>query len=272
MVSSDRAAAMKIVLALAMMVSLVWLYLIVGRGFFWRAGQRDVAYADRSIPAVWPAVIAVVPARDEAELIGCTMKPLARNPKRVDITELFVTPPENVRRWPKGSHQRWPWAQFFGLVDAVLRRVEPYFPSRSRKRAIAAAVAFVNERLNGDDGLGAIFPAMANTVMTDDLGTRADVETDRRLIEEEETWPVKQGASNLDATHLPAGKFADLVSAAIQQFESYKQFARSTQSVCLGDAVKRRMISEILHDRQIEIEGARLKHDAKMAQRLAGGT
>ena len=120
-------------------------------------------------------------------LVLLAMKPLARNPKRVDITELFVTPPENVRRWPKGSHQRWPWAQFFGLVDAVLRRVEPYFPSRSRKRAIAAAVAFVNERLNGDDGLGAIFPAMANTVMMfAALGVpkdRPEVATARAAIE-----------------------------------------------------------------------------------------
>ena len=32
-----------------------------------------------------------------------------------------------------------------------------------RKRAIDKAVAFVTERLNGEDGLGAIFPAMANS-------------------------------------------------------------------------------------------------------------
>src|SRR5262249_6857168 len=120
-------------------------------------------------------------------LVLLAMKPLAPNPQRGALTPLFVTPPENVRRWPKGSHQRWPWAQFFGLVDAVLRRVEPYFPGRSRKRAIAAAVAFVNERLNGDDGLGAIFPAMANTVMMfDALGVpkdRPEVATARAAIE-----------------------------------------------------------------------------------------
>ena len=34
-----------------------------------------------------------------------------------------------------------------------------------RRTAIAAAEAWVNERLNGEDGLGAIFPAMANAVM-----------------------------------------------------------------------------------------------------------
>ena len=47
----------------------------------------------------------------------------------------------------------------------MLRVVEPYFPRASRRRAIDKAVAFVDERLNGEDGLGAIFPAMANAVM-----------------------------------------------------------------------------------------------------------
>src|SRR5204863_250620 len=48
-------------------------------------------------------------------------------------------------------------------------------PSAIRGRAIDKAVAFVTERLNGDDGLGAIFPAMANTVMMfDALGYERD--------------------------------------------------------------------------------------------------
>src|SRR5206468_2151943 len=42
-------------------------------------------------------------------------------------------------------------------------------PKRLRQRAIAAAVSFVTERLNGEDGLGAIFPAMANSVMMFDV-------------------------------------------------------------------------------------------------------
>ena len=37
--------------------------------------------------------------------------------------------------------------------------------ARTRRRAIDQAVAWVTERLNGEDGLGAIFPAMANSVM-----------------------------------------------------------------------------------------------------------
>src|ERR1700712_1127724 len=53
--------------------------------------------------------------------------------------------------------------------SALLRFTEPMFPSRLRQRASARAVAFVKERLNGEDGLGAIFPAMANSVMMFDV-------------------------------------------------------------------------------------------------------
>lgn len=99
------------------------------------------------------------------------LKPRARNPKGACINELFVTPPDEVRVWPKGPHQKWPWAQLFGGIDRILRMAEPLFPAATRQRAIGKAVQFVTERLNGEDGLGAIFPAMANSVlMFDALG------------------------------------------------------------------------------------------------------
>ncbi|WP_046867894.1 squalene--hopene cyclase [Microvirga massiliensis] len=103
------------------------------------------------------------------------LKPRARNPRGIGIGELFTIPPEQQRDWPKGPHQKWPWAQVFAGIDAILRVVEPFFPKGLRQRAIAAAVAFVAERANGCDGLGAIFPAMANAVMMyDALGYKRD--------------------------------------------------------------------------------------------------
>jgi squalene-hopene/tetraprenyl-beta-curcumene cyclase len=98
-------------------------------------------------------------------LVLMALKPRARNPRAVGITELFLVPAARVRRWPKGPHQRQPWAAFFGAIDRFLRVAEPLFPAATRRRAIEAAIAFVRERLNGAHGLGAIFPAMANTVM-----------------------------------------------------------------------------------------------------------
>ena len=54
---------------LALLSLTIWLVLLLGRGFFWRARERD----DRDEPAepgTWPSVAAVVPARNEAELIA----------------------------------------------------------------------------------------------------------------------------------------------------------------------------------------------------------
>src|ERR671912_597532 len=42
-------------------------------------------------------------------LVLQALKPLAKNPRGISIAELFTTPPEKVRAWPKGAHQTWPW-------------------------------------------------------------------------------------------------------------------------------------------------------------------
>jgi squalene-hopene/tetraprenyl-beta-curcumene cyclase len=108
-------------------------------------------------------------------LILQALKPAAKNPRAVGISELFTAPPKTVRRWPKGPHQKAPYAQIFGWIDRVLRVVEPAFPRATRRRAIERAARFVTERLNGEDGLGAIYPAMANAVMAfDALGYPPD--------------------------------------------------------------------------------------------------
>ena len=77
--------------------------------------------------------------------------------------------PRAVRRGPREGARldrradRLGAGRAFAVLDRVLRVVEPMFPARSRRRAIDAAVAFVTERLNGEDGLGGIFPAIANS-------------------------------------------------------------------------------------------------------------
>jgi squalene-hopene/tetraprenyl-beta-curcumene cyclase len=102
-------------------------------------------------------------------LVLMAKKPRARNPKGVRIDELFIEPPQTLGPAPKAPQQKASWFWFFRAVDTVLRAAEPYFPRRPRQRAFDAAVAWVGERLNGEDGLGAIFPAMANSVMMFDV-------------------------------------------------------------------------------------------------------
>jgi len=102
-------------------------------------------------------------------LVLQALKPKARNPKGVRIDELFLEPPETIGPTPKAPPQKAGWFWFFRGVDAVLRVAVPLFPKSMRQRAIDRALAWVTERLNGEDGLGAIFPAMANSVMMFDV-------------------------------------------------------------------------------------------------------
>ncbi|MCP3471142.1 squalene--hopene cyclase [Bradyrhizobium sp. CCGUVB1N3] len=98
-------------------------------------------------------------------MVLAALKPRARNPKGVGIDELFLQDPRSIGMTAKAPHQSMAWFVLFRSLDAILRVVEPMFPKSLRKRAIDAALAFTEERLNGEDGMGAIYPPMANIVM-----------------------------------------------------------------------------------------------------------
>ena len=100
-------------------------------------------------------------------LVLQALKPLARNARGIHVPELF--PPKGAHAATRAQHQNRYWSAFFGALDWLLKRLEPVWPKGLRKRAIAHCVAFVTERLNGEDGLGAIYPAMANSVMMFDV-------------------------------------------------------------------------------------------------------
>jgi len=107
-------------------------------------------------------------------LILAALKPKARNPRGASIRELFAANPDAVRDYitnPTGK----PLGNIFIVLDSILRRVEPLFARSMRQRAIKRAVDFFTPRLNGADGLGGIFPAIANSVMAyDALGYAHD--------------------------------------------------------------------------------------------------
>jgi len=99
--------------------------------------------------------------------ILAALKPLARNQHGVDIRELFVKPAHEHRFYltnPTGKFLGW---VMLG-VDYAARMVQPLMPKWLERRAISKAVDFISERLNGEDGLGGIFPAMANALMAFD--------------------------------------------------------------------------------------------------------
>ena len=102
------------------------------------------------------------------------LKARARNPSGAAIPELFVTPPDQIREFSI-NHTGSRFGEWLLHADRALRAVQPLFPGIIRRRAIAAAVDFMTQRLNGEDGLGGIFPAMSNAVMAlDALGHASD--------------------------------------------------------------------------------------------------
>lgn len=126
-------------------------------------------------------------------LVLAMLKPKAINPTRTGIRELFVADPETVRHWHKNGTGTWQGDAFIKL-DTVLRIVEPYFPKGLRKKSVQAALDYFLPRLNGEDGLGAIFPAMANAVMAlEALGFAKD---DARLVTAKQS--IKQLISRSD--------------------------------------------------------------------------
>jgi hopene-associated glycosyltransferase HpnB len=61
---------------MAATVLALWAYLTLARGQFWRCRERDDAGI--TPPAAWPAVAAIVPARDEADSIARSIQSLLR--------------------------------------------------------------------------------------------------------------------------------------------------------------------------------------------------
>jgi squalene-hopene/tetraprenyl-beta-curcumene cyclase len=89
--------------------------------------------------------------------ILCTLKARAMNPKKVGILELFVTHPDEEQHY---FPERTVLNKIFLGLDYLGRATQPLIPKKSRELAITKAKDWIIERLNGEDGLGGICPAM----------------------------------------------------------------------------------------------------------------
>ncbi len=120
------------------------------------------------------------------------LKPRAKNPRGIGVAELFTTPPE--REWhyfPRETLTQWS----FLTLDRFLTVGEKAIPGAVRRRAVERALDWCMTRMNGEDGLGAIFPPMVNLLMAfDTLGYARDHparSTARRAIDLLLTEPTK---------------------------------------------------------------------------------
>ncbi|HMK87972.1 MAG TPA: squalene--hopene cyclase [Steroidobacteraceae bacterium] len=94
-----------------------------------------------------------------------TRKPQAKNPRAVDVRELFVTPPEKERDYFRDSRETGgALGRAVLVLERIGRRLDPLIPKGVRARATERAERWMLDRLNGEDGLGGIFPAMVNAL------------------------------------------------------------------------------------------------------------
>ncbi|MDF2995871.1 MAG: shc [Xanthobacteraceae bacterium] len=96
-------------------------------------------------------------------LVLGALQPVARNPRGIKVDELYTG--RAARRISQAADPKWLWTKGFNGLDRLLKAGNGLWPKKLRARAIQACADWVVERLNGHDGLGAIYPAMANSVM-----------------------------------------------------------------------------------------------------------
>jgi squalene-hopene/tetraprenyl-beta-curcumene cyclase len=97
-------------------------------------------------------------------LILCTLKARARNPGDVHVRELFTTAPERERHYFHRPGRAGALTRVFLCLDRIGRSLDRAVPARIRRHALRRAENWMLARLNGEDGLGAIFPAMVNAL------------------------------------------------------------------------------------------------------------
>ena len=89
-----------------------------------------------------------------------TLKATAKNPHKVNVLELFVTHPDEEQHY---FPERTLLNKFFLGLDKLGHITRPLIPKKAHELAIQKAHDWFVERMNGEDGLGAIFPAMVNS-------------------------------------------------------------------------------------------------------------
>ena len=89
-----------------------------------------------------------------------SLKPQAANPCGVGVAELFRIPPQTECNY--FSRAPGLLGRLFLIWDRTARLLEPLIPGMLRRYAIHRSLQWMIPRLNGEHGLGGIFPAMVN--------------------------------------------------------------------------------------------------------------
>ena len=144
-------------------------------------------------------------------LVVFANQPVCRIPQEQGIDELYVSPRSQIRYRdvpPFNKDQRWFTPHnFFVQLDRVLKLYDRMPLSWLREKALQKAATWMLEHIKGSGGLGAIYPAMANSIVAlRCLGYQVDDPLVRKAFHEIEALEVYStvsiGDQRVEALHL----------------------------------------------------------------------
>ena len=97
-------------------------------------------------------------------LIVMNRKPFASNPNKISITELYSCTKNSSRKIDIIAKDN-VLSKFFIYLDRFARVLFPFFSGKFKKDCEKIAIKWIIQRINGEDGLGGIFPAMVNSLI-----------------------------------------------------------------------------------------------------------
>jgi squalene-hopene/tetraprenyl-beta-curcumene cyclase len=126
--------------------------------------------------------------------IAYAKKPFKKIPPEMGIDELFAGGRENADLRLKWSEKLFSWRNFFLVVDRVTHWFEAVHVRPLRSIALRAAEEWMLERFEMSDGLGAIYPAVMNSIIAlRCLGYSADDPLVIRAMDEFEALGIEEG-------------------------------------------------------------------------------
>ncbi len=189
-------------------------------------------------------------------LIIFAHRPLCSVSREEGIEELFVIPLDEIDFSEVPPLHRdqtlLSWRNFFVWVDSLLRLYESYPIKSLRKKALKEAERWMIEHMDGDGGLGAIYPAMANSIFAlRALGYATDHPLIQKALSEIEQLEIHSNSTNtsvpsmlhLQPCHSPVWDTALTMNALIEggmvlthpALKKADAWLRSCQSQKIGD-------------------------------------
>ena len=155
-----------------------------------------------------------------------SLKAKAVNPHGIDIRELFLKDPNKTTDY--FNHVTTISGKIIHWLDRIMLSLDWLRPSRGK--AFGKAFEWMLERMNGEDGLGAIFPAMANAYMLlhwigckdTPVGVTAKKALEKLLVVKEDFAYCQPCVSPVWDTSLTGMAFKEVMLSELAQVNSYE--------------------------------------------------